>query len=76
MPSFKGEVQVYGEREYVGNALRFETESEAEMYVVDLAWRWTLVENWRVVPSEDKPNHTYVEGKLEAIKESEDEHAR
>ena len=36
-----------------GNALRFGTEEQAETYAKDLASRWTLVRDTRVVPSDD-----------------------
>ena len=34
---------------WCGNGLTFDTESDAEAYARDLAYRWTLVEEWRVV---------------------------
>lgn len=39
-------------RTWTSNALRFDTEDEAETYVLDLAWRWTALRGWRVVPSD------------------------
>lgn len=38
---------------WVGNALLFDTQKEAEAYADDLAQRWTLVQDWRVVPVPD-----------------------
>jgi hypothetical protein len=51
--SWSPEVRVYGERKFVGNALRFATETEAKANVHNLAMRWTSVEETRVVPSAD-----------------------
>jgi hypothetical protein len=51
--SFKPEVVADSSGTWAGNALRFATEDEAEMYVKDLARRWTLVTATRVVPSDD-----------------------
>jgi len=67
--SFKPEVKVRGEESWHGNALRFETEQEAEANVRDLMSRWTLVTDTRVVPSEDEPNYKWVNGKLETLPE-------
>ena len=41
---------------WCGNALRFETEAEAEVWVADLSMRWMLVRDTRVVTSEDPVN--------------------
>lgn len=38
---------------FCGNALRFDTLDEATAYAKDLAWRWTLVREWRVVQVAD-----------------------
>jgi hypothetical protein len=38
---------------WAGNALRFDTVDEAVAYGRDLAGRWTLVRNYRVVREED-----------------------
>ena len=51
--SFAPQVRVYGETKFVGNALRFATETEAKQQVHDLSMRWLLVEETRVVPSAD-----------------------
>jgi hypothetical protein len=41
---------------WCGNALRFKTKPEAETYAKDLASRWTLVTEWRVVESDEEPD--------------------
>jgi hypothetical protein len=51
--SFIPEVIADDSGQWVGNALRFATEAEAEAYVKALAWRWTLVRETRVVESTD-----------------------
>ena len=45
---YKVEVIADNSGEWVGNGLRFSTRDEAETYARDLAWRWTLVREWRV----------------------------
>lgn len=52
MTAYKVEVEVFGEEGvWTGNEKVFDNEAEAEAYGVDLAGRWTLVKNWRVVPA-------------------------
>ncbi len=41
---------------WAGNGLRFKERGDAVVWVVDLANRWTLVRDTRVVPSQDEPN--------------------
>jgi hypothetical protein len=65
--SFKPEVVADSSGKFCGNALAFETEKEAEDYARDLARRWTLVTQWRVVPSEQPVNYRYVDGKTIAV---------
>jgi hypothetical protein len=62
--SWAPEVQVRGEAKWHGNALRFATKAEAEANVAALYQRWTLVENTRVVESEDPVNYAWVNGEL------------
>lgn len=57
--SWKPEVIADNSDEWAGNALRFATKAEAEAYVADLASRWTLVRNTRVVPSTDPVTHCF-----------------
>lgn len=56
MNSFKVGVKTNGDREWVSNGLRFATEQEAKDYGHDLFLRWTAVNEWTVLPSEDAPN--------------------
>ncbi len=49
---YKVEVIADGSGEWVGNLLKFDTVEEAEAYAKDLADRWTLVRDWRVVEVE------------------------
>lgn len=51
--SYKVEVIADSSGTWAGNGLRFATEEEAAAYAVDLASRWTLVRETRVVPSDD-----------------------
>lgn len=66
MKSYAVEVIADNSGEFVGNAIRLATEVEAVAYGRDLAGRWMLVREWRVVESEDEPNYRW-EGKLIAI---------
>lgn len=59
MPSFKAEVIADNSGKFCGNGLRFATQEEAEAYAKDLAWRWTLVREWRVVDSGDPVNYRW-----------------
>jgi hypothetical protein len=60
--SYAAEVIADSSGKFCGNGLRFATEAEAESYVADLAWRWTLVTETRVVESADPVNYAWVDG--------------
>ena len=47
---FRVDVQGVNETIWVSNALRFDTEAEAETYARDLYARWMGMQAWRVVP--------------------------
>lgn len=49
---------------WCGNALRFATREEAEANVLNLAMRWTMVRDTRVVESPDPVTYAWVEGRL------------
>ena len=49
MAEFKVEVIADNSGEWAGNGRRFASREEAVTYALDLAWRWTLVRDWRVV---------------------------
>jgi hypothetical protein len=59
--SFRPEVFVQGE--WVANALRFATYSEAKSYAQDLYSRWTLCEGFQAEPCDDPVTHVWVDGK-------------
>jgi len=65
--SFKPEVRADNTGTWAGNALRFATKAEAERYVADLAMRWTLVYDTRVVETEDPVNYAIVDNKLVSL---------
>lgn len=65
--SFKPEVIVDNSGKWAGNALRFATREEAEANVRNLANRWMLVCNTRVVESDEPVNYAWVDGKLAAV---------
>lgn len=57
--SWKPEVQTDSTGKWYGNALRFATKEEAEKNVQDLAWRWMLVRDTRVVECNDPVNYRW-----------------
>ena len=62
--SYKVDVVVRGEKDWVSNALRFATTEEAEIYGRDLFRRWLLVDEWRVTESPDPVNYLVNNGEL------------
>ena len=66
--SYKAEVVADSSGKWSGNDIRLPTEDQAEAYAVDLACRWTLVTDRRVVESDDPVNYKFIGGKLVASK--------
>lgn len=66
--SFKPEVIADSSGKWAGNALRFATREEAEANVADLARRWFLVRETRVVESDDPVNYRWTANGLEGVK--------
>jgi hypothetical protein len=60
--SFAPEVIADSSGKWAGNALRFETYGEAELWVADLERRWTLVRDTRVVESDEPVNAKVEDG--------------
>lgn len=58
MSSFKIEVIADSSGKWVGNGCRYPTREMAERAARNLSDRWTLVRDYRAVPSEDAPNYT------------------
>jgi hypothetical protein len=69
MTSWEPQVIADDSGEFVGNALRFASQLEAETYVSDLRRRWILVRETRVVESPDPVNHQIKDGVLSAVEE-------
>lgn len=65
--SYKPEVKADMSGKWSSNQLRFATEEEALDYVHDLAMRWTLVYDTRVIGSIEPVNYKLVDGKLEPV---------
>lgn len=63
--SWKPEVIADSSGKWTGNALCFATKAEAKRYVADLAMRWTLVIDTRVVESDEPVNCSIVNDRLE-----------
>lgn len=55
--SYKPEVQTGKDPKFYGNNLAFATREEAERSAKDLMARWFLVNDWRVVESEQPVNY-------------------
>lgn len=62
MKSYAVEVVADSSGKFYGNAVRLATKEEAEAYGRDLAGRWMLVTDRRVVESEDPVNYKLVPG--------------
>lgn len=60
--SWSPEVIADNSGKWVGNALRFATQAEAEAYVSDLAYRWTMVRETRVVEVDEPANYAWTNG--------------
>ena len=65
--SYAAEVIADSSGQWAGNALRFETAEEARAYASNLAGRWMLVTETRVVESVEPVNYRWVDGKLEPV---------
>jgi hypothetical protein len=65
--SYKAEVIADSSGKWVSNSLVWATEAEAYQYVADLAGRWTLVRDTRVVEVTEEPNYKWVGGRPERI---------
>jgi hypothetical protein len=65
--SFKPEVATDGTGNWYSNALRFAVRGDAEIYVEDLACRWTSVRDFRVVPSSDPVTHRWDDASFKAV---------
>ena len=65
--SWKPEVIADSTGKWLGNGLRFATESEAFSSAGDLAMRWMSVRDYRAAPSEDPVNYSYFDGKLVSL---------
>jgi hypothetical protein len=63
MKSYAPEVIADGSGHWAGNGLRFATKEEAEQNVANLASRWFLVRDTRVVESDDPVNYAWIEGR-------------
>jgi hypothetical protein len=57
--AYRVDVLARGEVRWASNALRFDSEAEADEYAHDLSSRWTLVEKMRVVPSSHPEREEY-----------------
>lgn len=60
--SYAAEVIADASGKFCGNAMRFATSEEAEVYVADLKARWILVTETRVVESDDPVNYRITDG--------------
>jgi hypothetical protein len=66
--SYRVDVIADSSKEWVTNSIRVETIEEAKVYGADLAGRWRLVREWRVMPDEDPPNYKITDAGMEAIR--------
>jgi hypothetical protein len=68
--SYKVGVKTRGDQDWASNGLRFATREIATEYGHDLFMRWTAVEDWAVLDSEE-PVNTDEHGKLILHKEGQ-----
>jgi hypothetical protein len=61
--SFAPMVRTTDNGPFTGNALRFATAAEAQMWLVDLMRRWFAVRDVRVDESTDPVNYSTVDGR-------------
>lgn len=65
--SWKPEVIADDSGKWTGNAMRFATQAEAKASVENLALRWTLVTDTRVVESPDPVNYRWADGRAISV---------
>lgn len=61
--SFVGQVKTPGDKDWVGNGLRFATRQEAQDYVTELSWRWTAVQETNVAETTDPVTAEFRDGR-------------
>jgi len=69
--SWKPEVIADSTGQWVGNALRFATKEEAEANVKNLAGRWMMVTDTRVVESDEPVNYKWINGALVPVEKAD-----
>jgi hypothetical protein len=62
--SWRSEVLADSSDEWCWNTLRFATAKEAAGYAANLALRWTLVRDFRVIECKDPVTHTFIDDQL------------
>ena len=62
--SFQVEVIADNSGQWEANALRFETQVEADLYGRDLMWRWLAVKEMRIVSCDDRVTAKWEDGRL------------
>lgn len=65
--SYKVACRIIGESKPGYNALRFETQEEADTYGRDLFSRWMMLETFDVEASDDPVNYELVDGSFRRI---------
>jgi hypothetical protein len=62
--SWKVEVIADSSGKWRGNSCRYPSEAAAKFAAQDLANRWFLVSDWRVVESDEPANYDIVDGRV------------
>jgi hypothetical protein len=65
--SYAVEVIADSSGKWCGNGCRYPTREIAEQAASDLAGRWFLVREWRVIESDDAANYTIVNNHMEPL---------
>lgn len=59
--------EVFADNEWCGNAMRFATKEEADLWGADLLMRWFVPTDHRSVESDDPVNYQIVDGVMSAV---------
>lgn len=68
--SYKAEVIADSSGKWESNGLAFATESEAADYARNLMGRWMMVQEYRVVASDQPVNYAWKDGQAERVEEA------
>lgn len=71
--SWKAEFQTHNDQGWHTNSVRLATKEEAEWSAQDIAHRWLLVSDWRVVECDDPVNWEVINNELRLVRNTNEE---